>query len=93
MKEIIVKQITGEEVVATDAIIVKGIIKEVLISKDENIQIDFQGVKGVDSSFMSSVFTDLIYQYGRRYLIDKINVINLQNYDSYGRVVYGTSNY
>lgn len=93
MKEIIVKQITGEIAVATDAIIVKGLLKEFLTIKDENIQIDFQGVKGIDSSFMSSIFTDLIWQYGRKNLINKVKVINLENYDDYGRVVYGTSNY
>lgn len=93
MKEIMVKQITGDNAVATDAIIVKGLLKEILTTNDEIIQIDFKGVKGIDSSFMSSIFTDLIWQYGRRNLIDKVKVVNLENYDDYGRVVYGTSNY
>jgi len=90
MKEIRVKEIIGSKAVATDAIIIKELIKEPL-SKDESVKIDFNEVSGIDCLFLSALFTNLICNLGRKFIINHIEAINLKNYDNYNRVVYGTA--
>jgi len=90
MKEIRVKEIIGSKAVATDAIIIKELIKEPL-SKDESVKIDFNEVSGIDCFFLSALFTNLICNLGRKFIINHIEAINLKNYDNYNRVVYGTA--
>lgn len=94
MKEIRVREIIGSKAVATDAIIIKELIKELIkepLSKDESIKIDFNEVSGIDCLFLSTLFTNLICNLGRKFIINHIEAINLKDYDNYNRVVYGSA--
>lgn len=85
---IVVKDILGENYSCEDAILIREIINKNL---DNNIILDFAGYERVSSTFLTSIFSDLIIKYGRDYIFKQIDVKNLSNYTDYLRVVLGTT--
>ncbi|MGL4740494.1 MAG: STAS-like domain-containing protein [Sarcina sp.] len=86
--EIRVKEYLGENLRAEDAIV----LRSVMDSNIENgINLNFEGINKVSTTFLTSLFSDLIYRKGRKQIIDKINVKNLSNKSDYSRVVMGTT--
>ncbi|GIM28888.1 hypothetical protein CPJCM30710_15540 [Clostridium polyendosporum] len=83
-----VKEFLGEEFAIEDAILLRDYIKQNL---SEEIELDFEGVGRISTTFLYCLFTDLIYNSGRDYIINHINVKNLSNYRDYSRVVMGTT--
>lgn len=71
----------------------EGIILRNLINTnlDSNIDLDFEGVGRVSTTFLSCLFNDLIYRNGRENIINKVHVKNLSNNTDYSRVVAGTT--
>ena len=66
-------------------------ILKCLENLESSIKIDFNEVSGIDCLFLSALFTNLICNLGRKFIINHIEAINLKNYDNYNRVVYGTA--
>lgn len=83
-----VKELLGEKINVEDAIILRDYIENNL---DENIELDFDGIDRVSTTFLTCLFTDMINKVGRDNLISKIDVKNLSNYTDYSRVVAGTT--
>lgn len=71
----------------------EGIILRNLINTnlDSNIDLDFEGIGRVSTTFLSCLFNDLIYRNGRENIINKVHVKNLSNNTDYSRVVAGTT--
>ncbi|MGL4656725.1 MAG: STAS-like domain-containing protein [Sarcina sp.] len=86
--EIRVKEYLGNTLNNEDAIILRGLINNNLNNK---IELDFDGIDRVSTTFLTSLFNDLIYRKGRELVIDRINVKNLSNTTDYSRVVRGTT--
>lgn len=86
--EIIVSNFLGTKLNNEDAIILRGIIDKNL---NENIELNFEGIEKVSTTFLTCLFNDLIYRNGRECIIDKVNVKNLSNTNDYSRVVRGTT--
>ena len=58
---------------------------------NENVELDFDGIDRVSTTFLTCLFTNMINKKGRENIISKINVKNLSNYTDYSRVVAGTT--
>lgn len=86
--EINVRKFLGETINTEDAIILREYIEEEL---DQNIELDFDGLGRISTTFLTCLFTDLINKEGRDSILEKINVKNLSNYTDYSRVVRGTT--
>lgn len=86
--EIRVSNFLGTKLNNEDAIILRGIIDKNL---NENIELNFEGIEKVSTTFLTCLFNDLIYRNGRECIIDKVNVKNLSNANDYSRVVRGTT--
>lgn len=83
-----VKDFLGEDFTIEDAIILREHIQRNL---NENIELDFDGVQKVSTTFLNCLFTDLINKEGRDYIINKVCVKNLSNQRNFSRVVRGTA--
>lgn len=83
-----VKEFLGQDFTIEDAIILRAYIQNNL---NENIELDFDGVQKVSTTFLNCLFTDLINKEGRDYIIKKICVKNLSNQRNFSRVVRGTA--
>lgn len=86
--QIRVREYLGNRFNNEDAIILRGIINNNL---EEKIELDFDGIDRVSTTFLTCLFNDLIYRKGRALIIDQINVKNLSNINDYFRVVKGTT--
>lgn len=85
---IVVKDILGENYTCEDAILIKELIDKNLSNR---LVVDFAGYNRISSTFLTSLFSDLINKYGRDYIFKQIDVKNLSNYTDYSRVVLGTT--
>ncbi|ELC8443431.1 STAS-like domain-containing protein [Clostridium perfringens] len=83
-----VRELLGDKINVEDAIILRDYIENNL---DENVELDFNGIDRVSTTFLTCLFTDMINKVGREDIISKINVKNLSNYSDYSRVVVGTT--
>ncbi|MDZ5254756.1 STAS-like domain-containing protein [Clostridium sp. LIBA-8841] len=83
-----VKELLGDKINVEDAIILRDYIENNL---DGNVELDFNGIDRVSTTFLTCLFTDIINKVGRDNIISKINVKNLSNYTDYSRVVAGTT--
>lgn len=83
-----VRELLGDKINVEDAIILRDYIENNL---DENVELDFNGIDRVSTTFLTCLFTDMINKVGREDVISKINVKNLSNYSDYSRVVVGTT--
>lgn len=83
-----VKEFLGQDFTIEDAIILRGHIQNNL---DQYIELDFDGVQKVSTTFLNCLFTDLINKEGRDYIISKVCVKNLSNQRNFSRVVRGTA--
>lgn len=83
-----VRELLGYKINVEDAIILRDYIENNL---DENVELDFNGIDRVSTTFLTCLFTDMINKVGREDIISKINVKNLSNYSDYSRVVVGTT--
>ena len=45
----------------------------------------------IPSTFFFTLFSDLIYNKGRNFIIDKIKITNLKNPDAFNRMIKGTN--
>lgn len=88
--EIRVSEFLGTQLRNEDAIILRGIINGNL---NDTIELNFDGIEKVSTTFLTCLFNDLIYRNGRDCIINKINVKNLSNTSDYSRVVRGTTFY
>ncbi|MGL5635114.1 MAG: STAS-like domain-containing protein [Sarcina sp.] len=86
--EIRVREYLGENLRAEDAILLRGLVDNNI---DNGINLNFEGINKVSTTFLTSLFSDLIYRKGRKKIIDKVNVKNLSNKTDYSRVVMGTT--
>ncbi|MGL5822800.1 MAG: STAS-like domain-containing protein [Sarcina sp.] len=86
--EIRVREYLGENLRAEDAILLRGLVDNNI---DNGINLNFEGINKVSTTFLTSLFSDLIYRKGRKKIIDKVNVKNLSNKADYSRVVMGTT--
>lgn len=83
-----VREMLGEKIHTEDAIVLREYIEERL---DNDIELDFEGLDRVSTTFLTCLFTDLINKEGRDSICNKIGVKNLSNYRDYSRVVKGTT--
>lgn len=83
-----VREMLGERINTEDAIVLRDYIEERL---ENNIELDFEGLDRVSTTFLTCLFTDLINKQGRDNICKKIDVKNLSNYRDYSRVVKGTT--
>ncbi|MFD3155507.1 STAS-like domain-containing protein [Haloimpatiens sp. FM7330] len=88
MKQIKVKDIVGNYCNPEDGIVVRQVIESCL---DDQIVLDFEDIEKVPTTFLCTLFTNLINKLGREYIFSKINVKNLSNIRNYKRVVLGTT--
>lgn len=88
MVKLIVKNITGGNTSQDEATLLKQIIYENL---EEYIELDFLGMDKIPSTFFFTLFSDLIYNKGRNFIIDRIKITNLKNPDAYNRMINGTN--
>ena len=83
-----IKEFIGDKYSVEDAILVREIVENNL---DKGIVLDFKGLERVQSTFLTSIFSNLINKLGREYIFKQIRVKNLSNYNDYSRVVLGTT--
>lgn len=83
-----VREFLGEKINVEDAIVLRDYIEGNL---NGEVELDFNGVDRVPTTFLTCLFTDMINKEGRENIISKINVKNLSNYRDYSRVVAGTT--
>ncbi|MFR5266307.1 STAS-like domain-containing protein [Clostridium sp.] len=83
-----VKDFLGENFHVEDAIVLRDFIAKHL---NENVELDFEGLSRVSTTFLTCLFNDLINKMGRDTIITKIGVKNLSNINDYSRVVRGTT--
>ena len=88
MVRLIVKNITGGNTSQEEATLLKHIIYENI---DEYIELDFLDMDKIPSTFFFTLFSDLIYNKGRNFIIDRIKIVNLKNPDAYNRMINGTN--
>lgn len=86
--EIKVKEFIGENFAVEDAIVLRDIVSKY---KNENIVLDFEGLKNVPATFFNCLFGDILYGTARNEIFRKISVKNLSNKNDYSRVVLGTA--
>ncbi|MGL5648865.1 MAG: STAS-like domain-containing protein [Clostridium sp.] len=82
-----VRELLGEKIGIEDAIFLRETIK----SSDEQVVLDFEGFDRIPSTFLTSLFNDLINEQGRDAVYNNITVKNLTNNNDYSRVVMGTT--
>lgn len=83
-----VKDFLGENYSIEDAIILRDVIKN---NMEAGVTLDFAGLKKVPSTFLTTLFAELINSVGRDIIFNAIDVKNLTNYTDYSRVVLGTT--
>ena len=88
MVRLIGKNITGGKTSQEEATLLKQIIYENI---EEYIELDFLDMDKITSTFFFTLFSDLIYNKGRNFIIDRIKIVNLKNPDAYNRMINGTN--
>ena len=83
-----VREYLGNNLNVEDAIVLREELQEHI---NEGVTLDFAGVDNVPSTFLNTLFGDLINETGRDNIFQHINVKNLSNYSDYSRVVLGTA--
>ena len=83
-----IKEFIGDKYSVEDAILVREIVENNVY---KGIVVDFKGLERVQSTFLTSIFSNLINKLGREYIFKQIYVKNLSNYNDYSRVVLGTT--
>lgn len=84
-----VKEIIGLNFKCQDAVILRKYIKDNI--NDKTI-LDFDGIDhDVPTTFFYTLFSELLYEKDRTYLMEHIEVKNLSNYEDYKRVILGTN--
>ncbi len=83
-----VRDLLGDNYSIEDAILLREIIRNNL---EDGIQLDFEGVNRVATTFLNCLLNDFITKYGRKYVFQQVDVKNLSNYRDYSRVVLGTA--
>lgn len=83
-----VKKVLGNNISIEDAIVLRDYIEE---TQGQNVELDFEGIDRVPSTFLNCLFADMINREGREAIINKVEVKNLSNYNDYSRVVLGTT--
>ena len=83
-----VLDIIGSDFTCQDAILLKSSIKSKL---NDVVILDFQGISSVPTTFFYTLLTDAIYEKGREYIFDHLQVKNLSNSEDYNMVVLGAS--
>ncbi len=86
--EIKVRDFLGANFETEDAIVLRNYIKQNI---DNKIILDFSDINKVSTLFLCCLFTDLINEEGRDYIVSHVNVKNLSNSTDYRRVVLGTA--
>ena len=81
-----VKKILGNALNIEDAIVLRRYLEE-----NQNVELDFEGIDRVPSTFLNCLFADMINKEGRDIVANKVEVKNLSNYNDYSRVVLGTT--
>ena len=81
-----VKKILGNALNIEDAIVLRRYLEE-----NQNVELDFEGIDRVPSTFLNCLFDDMINKEGRDIVANKVEVKNLSNYNDYSRVVLGTT--
>lgn len=88
MSKINVREILGNAINIEDAIILRDYLQE---NENLNVELDFDGIDRIPTTFLNCLFTDMINKEGRDAIISRIKVKNLSNYNDYSRVVKGTT--
>ena len=83
-----VRDLLGDNYSIEDAILLREIIRNNL---EDGIQLDFEGVNRVSTTFLNCLLNDLITKYGRKYVFQQVDVKNLSNVRDFSRVVLGTT--
>ncbi|MBC8063076.1 MAG: STAS-like domain-containing protein [Clostridiaceae bacterium] len=83
-----VLEIVGEDFTCQDAILLKSSIKSNL---NDIVILDFQGIGTVPTTFFYTLLSDAIYDRGREYIYNHLQVKNLSNFNDYKMVVLGAS--
>ena len=87
-KNVKVREMLGKECNIEDAILLREIIRNNL---EDGIQLDFEGVNRVSTTFLNCLLNDLITKYCRKYVFQQVDVKNLSNVSDVSRVVLGTT--
>lgn len=88
MKEIMVKDILGDNVNPEDAIILREMLDDCL---ENDVVLDFIDVRKISGAFFATLLTELICKKGRNYISERLKVKNLTNAKEFNRVLLGTS--
>ena len=89
MKHIIkIKETIGVSPICEDALLIK---REVMNNLQDVVILDFEGVHEVSTTFFYCLFSELLYNSNRNYILQHVQVKNLSNEDSFKRVVKGTA--
>lgn len=83
-----VLDIIGRDFTCQDAILLKSSIKSNL---NDVVILDFEGISTVPTTFFYTLLSDAIYDRGREYIFNHLQVKNLSNSDDYKMVVLGAS--
>ena len=83
-----VRDLLGDNYSIEDAILLREIIRNNL---EDGIQLDFEGVNRVATTFLNCLLSDLIEKCGRKYISKQVDVKNLSNVRDFSRVVLGTT--
>ena len=89
MKHIIeIKKIIGEKPICEDALLIK---REVMNNLQGLVVLDFDGVHEILLMFFYCLFSELLYNSDRNYILSHVEVKNLTNEDVFRMVVRGTA--
>lgn len=88
MKEIKIRDYTGVDVRAEDALLLKKIVRENL---SQDVTLDFEGVKSIPSNFYTNLLVDIMDTENRSFVVDHLKVKNLTDEKNFKRVLYGTN--
>ena len=83
-----VKKILGNALNIEDAIVLRSYLEG---NQNQNVELDFEGIDRVPTTFLNCLFADMINKEGRDIVANKVEVKNLSNYNDYSRVVLGTT--
>lgn len=88
-KTIIVKNVIGTNFSCQDAILLRGELTSNSLEND--VVLDFSGIKSVPTTFFYNLFSELLYINSRKYLLEHVKVKNLSNIEDYNKVIRGTT--
>ena len=83
-----VLDIIGKDFTCQDAILLKSSIRS---NPNDVVVLDFEGIGNVPTTFFYTLLSEALYEKGREYIYNHLQVKNLSNLNDYNMVVLGAS--